>query len=92
MDLILDTCDRLARAVQRPPGDDRRAVRHEGPQSVLGTYDIDQNGDTTLTDYGVYRIEGGELVFDQTVQARAEPGGDAPGGGTGPAKGGSEEQ
>jgi branched-chain amino acid transport system substrate-binding protein len=38
-------------------------------QSVLGTYSIDENGDTTLTDYGVYTIEGGELQFDQTIQA-----------------------
>src|SRR3954447_773553 len=26
-------------------------------QSVLGTYSIDQNGDTTLTDYGVYGVK-----------------------------------
>ena len=38
-------------------------------QSVLGQYSIDENGDTTLTDYGVYTIEGGELTFDTTVQA-----------------------
>ena len=38
-------------------------------QSVLGTYSIDENGDTTLTDYGVYTIEGGELKFDKAVQA-----------------------
>jgi branched-chain amino acid transport system substrate-binding protein len=40
-------------------------------QSVLGTYSIDENGDTTLTDYGVYSIKGGELQFDQTIQAQA---------------------
>jgi branched-chain amino acid transport system substrate-binding protein len=40
-------------------------------QSVLGTYSIDENGDTTLTDYGVYTIEDGELVFDKTVKAAA---------------------
>jgi len=39
--------------------------------SVLGTYSIDENGDTTLTDYGIYKIEGGELVFDKTVKAQA---------------------
>ena len=39
-------------------------------QSVLGTYSIDENGDTTLTDYGVYTIEGGELGFDQTIKAQ----------------------
>jgi branched-chain amino acid transport system substrate-binding protein len=38
-------------------------------QSVLGTYSIDENGDTTLTDYGVYSIADGQLQFDQTIQA-----------------------
>jgi branched-chain amino acid transport system substrate-binding protein len=40
-------------------------------QSVLGTYSIDANGDTTLTDYGVYSIKGGKLVFDKTIKAQA---------------------
>jgi branched-chain amino acid transport system substrate-binding protein len=37
--------------------------------SVLGTYSIDENGDTSLTDYGVYTIDGGELQFDRTIKA-----------------------
>ena len=37
--------------------------------SPLGTYSIDENGDTTLTDYGVYKIEGGQQVFLETVKA-----------------------
>ena len=41
-------------------------------ESVLGTYSIDENGDTTLTDYGVYTIDGGELRFDQTITAEAQ--------------------
>ena len=39
--------------------------------SVLGSYSIDENGDTTLTDYGSYRIDKGQLVFDETVKAEA---------------------
>jgi branched-chain amino acid transport system substrate-binding protein len=39
--------------------------------SVLGTYSIDENGDTTLTDYGAYAVENGELKFDQTIKAQA---------------------
>jgi branched-chain amino acid transport system substrate-binding protein len=39
--------------------------------SVLGTYSIDENGDTTLTDYGAYSIKDGKLVFDQTIKAKA---------------------
>jgi len=41
----------------------------KGRESVLGTYDIDENGDTTLSDYGGYKIEGGELVFDKVIKA-----------------------
>ncbi|MDQ3741481.1 MAG: branched-chain amino acid ABC transporter substrate-binding protein [Actinomycetota bacterium] len=40
-------------------------------QSVLGTYSIDENGDTTITDYGSYTIEGGQLKFDKTIKAEA---------------------
>ena len=39
--------------------------------SVLGTYSIDQNGDTTLTDYGAYSIANNALKFDQTIKAKA---------------------
>jgi branched-chain amino acid transport system substrate-binding protein len=38
---------------------------------VLGKYSIDENGDTTLTDYGVYGIKNGQLAFDQTIKAQA---------------------
>jgi branched-chain amino acid transport system substrate-binding protein len=41
-------------------------------KSVLGTYSIDQNGDTTLTDYGVYAVKDGQLSFDQTIKAAAQ--------------------
>ncbi len=55
-------------------GKDRQAVVDElfkikGRQSVLGTYDIDENGDTTLSDYGGNRIQGGKLVFDKVIKA-----------------------
>jgi len=40
-------------------------------QSVLGSYSIDANGDTTLTDYGAYTIKGGKLEFAETIKAAA---------------------
>jgi branched-chain amino acid transport system substrate-binding protein len=69
MTLVLDTCERLG-----PDCSDREAMidalfETKGRESVLGTYDIDENGDTTITDYGVYTIDDGELVFDQTIKA-----------------------
>ena len=36
---------------------------------MLGTYSIDANGDTSLTDYGVYSIKDGQLQFDKTIKA-----------------------
>jgi branched-chain amino acid transport system substrate-binding protein len=67
MQLVID-------ALERAGSSDRQAVIDalfdtKGRESVLGTYDIDENGDTTLTDYGVYKIEGGELGFDRTIKA-----------------------
>jgi branched-chain amino acid transport system substrate-binding protein len=38
-------------------------------KSVLGTYSIDKNGDTSLTDYGIYKIVAGKLVFDKVIKA-----------------------
>ena len=40
-------------------------------ESVLGTYSIDKNGDTTLTDYGLYTInEAGEPEFQKVIKAQ----------------------
>ncbi|MBD0282432.1 MAG: branched-chain amino acid ABC transporter substrate-binding protein [Thermoleophilaceae bacterium] len=69
MDLILDTCKKLG-----PDCSDRQAMidalfQTKGRKSVLGTYDIDENGDTTITDYGIYTIKNGELQFDESVKA-----------------------
>jgi branched-chain amino acid transport system substrate-binding protein len=38
--------------------------------SVLCTYSLVANGDTTLTDYGVFSIKNGKLVFDKTIKAQ----------------------
>ena len=72
MRLTLDAIERAA-----AEGDvDRQAVTEQlfatkDRESALGTYSIDENGDTTLTDYGSYGIEGGKLVFDETITAQA---------------------
>jgi branched-chain amino acid transport system substrate-binding protein len=38
-------------------------------QSVLGTYSIDKNGDTTLTDYGEYKIVNGLPSYEKKIVA-----------------------
>jgi branched-chain amino acid transport system substrate-binding protein len=56
-------------------GNDRQAVidafyKIKDRESVLGKYSIDENGDTTLSDYGGNRIEGGKLTFDKVIKAQ----------------------
>ena len=57
MSLLLDAVKRAG-----PDGGDRAAV--------VGTYSIDENGDITLTPYGVYRIKNDQLVFDRSVEPK----------------------
>src|SRR5215218_1274943 len=62
-------CDAIAQG-----GDDRKAVidaffATKGRESPLGVYDIDADGDTTLSDYGGYLAEGGKLVFNKVIKA-----------------------
>jgi branched-chain amino acid transport system substrate-binding protein len=56
-------------------GNDRQAVidaffKIKDRKSVLGTYSIDENGDTTLSDYGADRVVKGALVFDKVIKAQ----------------------
>ena len=70
MKLALDTLKAVG-----DKANDREAVRAQllektkGRDSVLGTYDIDENGDTTLTDYGLYEIKDGQLTFVKAIKA-----------------------
>src|SRR5215216_2057146 len=64
-------CDAIAQG-----GDDRAAVidaffSTKDRESPLGAYSIDADGDTTLSDYGGYKAEGGKLVFDKVIKAAA---------------------
>ena len=36
--------------------------------SVLGTYSIDKNGDTSVTDYGLYKVKNGNIVFSKVIK------------------------
>jgi branched-chain amino acid transport system substrate-binding protein len=68
----------LALDVLKRAGDkanDRKVVAQEllntkGRNSVLGTYDIDENGDTTITDYGLYTIKEGVPTFEKVIKAQ----------------------
>jgi branched-chain amino acid transport system substrate-binding protein len=56
---------------------DRQAVIDEffntkNKEGVTGTYDIDKDGDVTLSDFGRHRIEGGELTPIKTVKVEKD--------------------
>jgi branched-chain amino acid transport system substrate-binding protein len=66
MSLLLDAIARATHGGRLPV--DRStvlaALRHtQDRHSVLGTYSINADGDTTLDRYGVYRVADGRLVF-----------------------------
>jgi branched-chain amino acid transport system substrate-binding protein len=72
MALALDT---LKRAGDK--ANDRKAVSEElvggtkDRESALGVYSITPNGDTTLTDYGLYVIKDGVPSFEKVIKAQA---------------------
>jgi branched-chain amino acid transport system substrate-binding protein len=68
--LIVDAIRRAGDSGEMRAAVLKQLFRTKGRESVLGTYDIDENGDTTLTDYGAYRIRGGELRFNRTIKAQ----------------------
>jgi branched-chain amino acid transport system substrate-binding protein len=70
MKLFIDTIKKLG-----DKGTDKSAVLDalfatKNRSSVLGTYSFDQNGDTTLTDYGVYKVgSDGNPAFEKAIKA-----------------------
>ena len=70
MNLLLDSI-----ADAGKDGNDRETVTAKlratkDRDGAIGTYSIDRDGDTTITQYGVYRIEDGKLVFDRKLDAK----------------------
>src|SRR3954465_8673382 len=69
MSLMLDAIKRAG-----SNGNDRQAVidalfSTKDRQSVLGTYSINKDGDTSITDYGLYTIEKGQPTFSKVIKA-----------------------
>jgi branched-chain amino acid transport system substrate-binding protein len=69
MSLALDAIKRAG-----ANGNDRQDVINQlfatkNRASVLGTYSINKDGDTSITDYGLYKIVGGQPVFDKVIKA-----------------------
>jgi branched-chain amino acid transport system substrate-binding protein len=47
----------------------REVFATEDYKGILGTWSFDEDGDTTLTELSVNRVEGGEFVYDRTIDA-----------------------
>jgi branched-chain amino acid transport system substrate-binding protein len=66
--------DAIERASEEAGGDvpDRQAVLEqifatEDYKGVLGTWSFDEDGDTTLTELSILKVEGGEFQLDRTL-------------------------
>ena len=66
--------DAIERASEEAGGDvpDRQAVEEqifatEDYKGVLGTWSFDEDGDTTLTELSILKVEGGEFQLDRTL-------------------------
>jgi len=80
MDVVLDSMERAGDSCN-----DRQAVldeffNTEGKEGVTGTYDIDDDGDVNLSQFGRFRIEDGELTEGVTVQVSQDSNGNPLGG------------
>jgi branched-chain amino acid transport system substrate-binding protein len=75
MDVVLDSMERAGDACN-----DRQAVIDEffntqDKEGVTGTYDIDEDGDVNISQFGRYRIENGELNEGIAVQVKQDSNG-----------------
>ena len=47
----------------------REVFATEDYKGVLGTWSFDEDGDTTLTELSINRVENGEFVYKRTIDA-----------------------
>ena len=70
MQLVLDTIKKAGSAGTTKEGFLAQLFKTKDRKSVLGTYSIDANGDTTLTDYGLYKVgSDGNPTYESTIKA-----------------------
>ena len=70
MKLVLDTIKAAGPAGTTKDGFLKQLFKTKDRKSVLGTYSIDKNGDTSLTDYGLYTVgKDGNPTFASTIKA-----------------------
>lgn len=71
MQLVIDTIKNGGSDTTTKAGFLKALFQTKDRKSVLGTYSIDKNGDTSLTDYGLYKVgSDGNPQFDSTIKAQ----------------------
>ena len=72
MDLVIDTIKAAGAEGTKREGVLKQLFQTKDRDSVLGTYSIDENGDTSLTDYGLYVVgPEGDPAFESAIKAEA---------------------
>ena len=69
MSLALDTLKKAGAKANDRATVAKSLLSTKGRQSVLGTYDINKDGDTSITDYGLYVIKDGVPTFSKVIKA-----------------------
>ena len=71
MALALDTLKRAGAKANDRATVSKELIATKDRESALGVYSITPEGDTTLTDYGLYTIQDGQPTFDKVIKAQA---------------------
>jgi branched-chain amino acid transport system substrate-binding protein len=75
MALVLDAMKRAGDKANDRAEVIKQVFATKDRKSVLGTYSIDKDGDTTLNDFGRYLVKDGKLVFNKTVKVQKDSNG-----------------
>lgn len=67
MSVVLDSVRRAGREGNRRRAVVRAFFATRGRASVLGVYDVDATGETTIRSYGAYRVRAGRLAFERVL-------------------------
>jgi len=72
MSLLLDSMKRAGSQCNNKDAVIKQVFATKNKPSVLGTYSIDKDGDTTVNQFGRYLVKGGKLVFNKTVLVKKD--------------------
>ena len=80
MSLALDAMKRAGSKCADKAAVSAQVYKTKNKKSVLGTYSIDKDGDTTINDFGRYLVKGGALKFLKSVKVAKDSNGKPLGG------------